>query len=52
MVEDSYKVDYTPHPNQVKRFFERSNELVKTSENEQVWFEQIKQEALNWLSIG
>ena len=52
MVEDSYKVDYTLHPNQVKRFFERSNELVKTSENEQVWFEQIKQEALNWLSIG
>lgn len=52
MVEDSYKVDYTPHPNQVKRFFERSNELIKTSENEQVWFEQIKQEALNWLSIG
>lgn len=51
MVEDSYKASYTPQPNQVKRLFERSNELVDTCENEQIWFEQIKQEALNWLSI-
>lgn len=51
MVEDSYKASYTPQPKQVKRLFERSNELVETCENEQIWFEQIKQEALNWLSI-
>lgn len=51
MVEDSYKASYTPQPNQVKRLFERSNELVDTCENEQIWLEQIKQEALNWLSI-
>lgn len=51
MVEDSYKASYTPQPNQVKRLFERSNELVEICENEQIWFEQIKQEALNWLSI-
>ena len=50
MVEDSYRVTYTPQPNQVKRFFERSNELVEICENEQEWFEQMKQEALNWLS--
>lgn len=50
MVEDSYKVTYTPQPNQVKRFFERSNELVEICENEQEWFEQMKQEALNWLT--
>lgn len=50
MVEDSYRVSYIPQPIQVKRFFERSNELVETCENEQEWFEQIKQEALNWLS--
>lgn len=51
MVEDSYKTSYTPQPKHVKRLFERSNELVETCENEQIWFEQIKQEALNWLSI-
>jgi hypothetical protein len=50
MVEDSYRVTYTPRPNQVKRFFERSNELVEICENEQEWFEQMKYEALNWLS--
>lgn len=50
MVEDSYRITYTPQPNQVKRFFERSNELVETCENEQEWFEQMKQEALNWLA--
>lgn len=49
MVEDSYRVTYTPQPNQVKRFFERSNELAEICENEQEWFEQMKQEALNWL---
>ncbi len=51
MVEDSYKASYIPQPGQVKRIFERSNELVETCENEQIWFEQIKQEALNWLVI-
>lgn len=51
MVEDSYKATYSPQPNQVKRLFERSNELVETCENELIWFEQMKQEALNWLSI-
>lgn len=50
MVEDSYKASYIPQPQQVKRLFERSNELVETCENELVWFEQMKQEALNWLS--
>lgn len=51
MVEDSYKATYSPQPNQIKRLFERSNELVETCENERIWFEQMKQEALNWLSI-
>lgn len=51
MLEDSYKATYTPQPNHVKRFFEHSNELVETCENEQEWYEQMKQEALNWLSI-
>lgn len=49
MVEDSYKASYTPQPQHVKHFFERSNELVETCENEQLWYEQITNEALHWL---
>lgn len=47
MVEDSYKASYTPQPQHVKHFFERSNELVETCENEQLWYEQITNEALH-----
>jgi len=50
MVEDSYKASYTPQPNQVKRFFERSNEIAETSTDEKVWYKEITNEALNWLS--
>jgi len=49
MVEDSYKASYIPQPEQVKRFFERSNEIVATSSNEKVWYKEITNEALNWL---
>ncbi|MFI3321059.1 MAG: AlwI family type II restriction endonuclease [Rikenellaceae bacterium] len=52
MVEDSYKANYTPQSQHVKRFFERSNELVKTCENEQQWYDQITTEALNWLECN
>jgi AlwI restriction endonuclease. len=50
MVDDSYKASYTPQPQQVKRFFERSNEIATTSESEKTWHEEITKEALNWLS--
>lgn len=49
MLEDSYKVSYTPTPNHVRRFFEYSNELVKTCKDETEWFEKLKQFAINWL---
>ena len=49
MVEDSYKASYTPQPQQVKRFFERSNEIAETSTDEKVWYQKITTEALNWL---
>jgi hypothetical protein len=49
MVEDSYKAAYTPQPQQVKRFFERSNEIVATSEDEKAWYKEITEQALNWL---
>jgi AlwI restriction endonuclease. len=49
MLNDSYKASYTPQPQQVKRFFERSNEIASTSKNEKTWHEEITKEALNWL---
>ena len=49
MVDDSYKATYVPHPEQVKRFFERSNEIAATSSDEKTWYQKITNEALNWL---
>ena len=49
MLEDSYKAAYTPSPTQVRKFFEMSAEVVKSSENEIEWIDQMKQAALNWL---
>jgi hypothetical protein len=50
MVDDSYKAAYIPQPQQVKRFFERSNEIATTSTDEKAWYHKITNEALNWLS--
>ena len=49
MVTDSYKAEYTPQPQQVKRFFDFSNELANTTNNELEWYNGITQRALNWL---
>lgn len=49
MVEDSHKATYIPEPKHVKRFFERSNELANTTDNETDWYNGITSEALNWL---
>ena len=49
MVQDSHNADYTPEPRHVQRFFERSNELANSINNEVDWFNGITQEALNWL---
>ncbi len=50
MVEDSHKVSYVPEPKHVQRFFERSNELAASTNNEKDWYNGITQEALNWLT--
>lgn len=50
MVEDSYNASYVPEPRHVQRFFERSNELANSTENEVDWYNGITQEALNWLA--
>lgn len=50
MVEDSHKASYVPEPQHVQRFFERSNELAESTNNEKDWYNGITQEALNWLN--
>ncbi len=50
MVEDSYKADYTPTPDNVKSLFEYSKKVSKTAENEKDWFNKVKDKALNWLA--
>ena len=49
MIEDSYKANYTPNPLQVRRFFEYSEELARKCDNENIWYKQITEKALNWL---
>lgn len=50
MVDDSYKASYIPEPNHIKRFFERSNRIAAECDNEKVWYEKIKEVAMNWLN--
>lgn len=50
MVEDSHKASYIPEPKHVQHFFERSNELAESTDNEKDWYYGITQEALNWLN--
>lgn len=49
MLEDSYKANYTPTPNHLRRFFEASNEYASTCESDKDWYEHIKEKALHWL---
>ena len=50
MVQDSHNANYIPEPRHVQRFFERSNELANSTDNEVDWYNGITQEALNWLT--
>ncbi|SFF47671.1 AlwI family type II restriction endonuclease [Thermoflexibacter ruber] len=50
MVQDSYNANYIPEPRHVQRFFERSNELANSTDNEVDWYNGIIEEALNWLT--
>lgn len=50
MVQDSHNANYVPEPRHVQRFFERSNELANSTDNEVDWYNGITQEALNWLT--
>ena len=50
MVQDSHNANYVPEPRHVQRFFERSNELANSTDNEVDWYNRITEEALNWLT--
>ena len=50
MVQDSHNANYIPEPSHIQRFFERSNELANSTDNEVDWYNGITQEALNWLT--
>ncbi|MBQ7157988.1 MAG: AlwI family type II restriction endonuclease, partial [Treponema sp.] len=49
MLEDSFKVTYTPNSGQVKSFFEFSKEIAPKCANEQDWYNKIVEKALHWL---
>jgi hypothetical protein len=49
MVEDSYNAAYAPEPRHIQRFFEHSNELANSTDNEVDWHNGITDRALNWL---
>lgn len=51
MVEDSHNADYIPESKHIQRFFERSNELANSTNDEVEWYNGITQEALNWLGV-
>ena len=50
MVEDSYNATYVPEPRHIQRFFEHSNHLANSTENEVDWYNGITEKALNWLA--
>jgi hypothetical protein len=50
MITDSYKAAYTPQPQHIQRFFEFSNKISNTSDNEKIWYQKITEKALRWLS--
>ena len=51
MIEDTYKVDYTPTPNHIEKFFKYSEIISKVSIDERDWYKAITNAAMNWLTI-
>ncbi len=51
MVEDSYRVDFTPNPSHIQHFFEKSMEIAQRSENEIQWYNELMTVAANWLRL-
>lgn len=51
MVEDSHNASYVPEPKHIQHFFEHSNELANSTDNEIDWYNGITQKAMNWLTL-
>lgn len=51
MVEDAYKASYVPNSDHLKRFFIKCRELRSICNDEEQWFTEIKQSAMNWLNL-
>lgn len=49
MLEDSYRADYTPTPEHVRKFFELSMTIAKEAESENEWYTKINEAATCWL---
>lgn len=49
MVEQSYRVGYNPNPVQVQDIFKYSMEQAQIANDENEWYDKIKEKALNWL---
>ena len=50
MLEDSYKATFVPDPLRVLDFFKFSESLARVAEDENVWYERVKEKASNWLA--
>lgn len=50
MVEDSYKASYIPSSKTLYKFFKAANELATNADNEEIWYQGVKDLALNWLT--
>ena len=50
MLEASYRTDYVPNANQIRGIFEKSKQVAETAENENDWYRQIQEYAINWLA--
>lgn len=49
MVEQSYRAGYNPNPVQVQDIFKYSMEQAQIANDENEWYDKIKEKALNWL---
>lgn len=49
MLEDSYRADYIPTPDHVRKFFDLSMTYAKEAESEKEWYTRISEAATCWL---
>ena len=50
MLDDSYKATYTPSSQQLHKFFKEASKLASVAPNETVWYNGVKELAINWLA--